>query len=518
MKMRTSPPYTTRSIGLLGELARDNAGNTMAIVAAAVFPLMALVGGGIDLGRGYLAQARLQQACDSGVLAARKRMGNSLASGSDITTDAADAGNRFFNLNFRNGAYGTENRQFVMTLEVDFSVSGAASVDVPTTLMKIFGYDSIELEAECAAQLNITNTDVMMVLDTTGSMAQTNAGDSVPKIQALTTTVTSFYTQLMAAAPASSRVRFGFVPYSMNVNVGHLLQDDWVNTSWKYQTREFDITTPPGKWLYKQETRDVSNWRLESNGCIEERDTYEIADYDNVDLTKALDLDIDMVPTTDPKTKWSPQYPHIIYAREKEYDNSGQFKTSPKLTSREYINPMLIGAAACPAQSRKLAALDLAQLNAFLATLVPQGNTYHDIGMIWGGRLLSPSGIFAAENADLSPSSPTSRHLVFLTDGETATRDIGYTSYGVEPLDQRRWKPGSALSLTQTVENRFAFACEEVKKRNISVWVISFGVAANPVMEACAGPERYYVADNAAELEDTFESIAKRLGELRVTQ
>ena len=46
------------------------------------------------------------------------------------------------------------------------------------------------------------------------------------------------------------------------------------------------------------------------------------------------------------------------------------------------------------------------------------------------------------------------------------------------------------MSLTETVENRFAFACEEVKRRNIQVWVISFGTAANPVMEACAGAER----------------------------
>ena len=33
-----------------------------------------------------------------------------------------------------------------------------------------------------------------------------------------------------------------------------------------------------------------------SNGCIEERQTYEIDNYDSVDLSKALDLDIDRVP------------------------------------------------------------------------------------------------------------------------------------------------------------------------------------------------------------------------------
>jgi hypothetical protein len=29
----------------------------------------------------------------------------------------------------------------------------------------------------------------------------------------------------------------------------------------------------------------------------------------------------------------------------------------------------------------------------------PHGGTYHDIGMIWGARMLSPDGAFAADTA-----------------------------------------------------------------------------------------------------------------------
>lgn len=61
--------------GILARLARDTGGNVIAIVAGAMVPLLALVGGGIDLGRTYLIQSRLQQACDAGVLGARKQMG-----------------------------------------------------------------------------------------------------------------------------------------------------------------------------------------------------------------------------------------------------------------------------------------------------------------------------------------------------------------------------------------------------------------------------------------------------------
>ena len=55
--------------GGLSRLARDRSGNTLAMVAAAIAPILAMVGSGIDMGRSYLSETRLQQACDAGVLA-----------------------------------------------------------------------------------------------------------------------------------------------------------------------------------------------------------------------------------------------------------------------------------------------------------------------------------------------------------------------------------------------------------------------------------------------------------------
>src|SRR6188472_1342434 len=98
--------------GLLGRLLRDCAGNTIMLVAAALFPLLAMIGGGIDMSRGYLSESRLQQACDAGVLAARKRIGTEAAVTGEIPDEAVLAGERFFDLNFRDGAYGTVDRTF----------------------------------------------------------------------------------------------------------------------------------------------------------------------------------------------------------------------------------------------------------------------------------------------------------------------------------------------------------------------------------------------------------------------
>src|SRR5690554_1673651 len=105
-------PGSTRPAGILSRLARDCAGNTYALIAASTAPLLALIGGGIDMGRSYLSESRLQQACDAGVLAARKKLGSAAKVDGTVPDDVAMVGTRFFNLNFRDGAYGSENRRF----------------------------------------------------------------------------------------------------------------------------------------------------------------------------------------------------------------------------------------------------------------------------------------------------------------------------------------------------------------------------------------------------------------------
>ena len=109
------------------------------------------------------------------------------------------------------------------------------------------------------------------------------------------------------------------------------------------------------QWRYDQMEYDVSNWRTAGNGCIEERDTYEIADYSAVDLGRALDLDIDRVPSSgDPATQWRPMMPQFIFGRSLHWNGSGSFTTAEVRTEADYVSPIGLDSAACPAQARKL--------------------------------------------------------------------------------------------------------------------------------------------------------------------
>jgi hypothetical protein len=273
------------------------------------------------------------------------------------------------------------------------------------------------------------------------------------------------------------------------------------------------------EWEYGPVVRDVSDWRTESNGCIEERDTYEIEDYDNVDFARALDLNIDAVPVPgDPATQWRPMYPELIYGRAMEWTGRGRFDPSVVSTTREFLSPHAMYTDACPAASRKLAEMSASDVDSYLSTVEALGSTYHDIGMIWGARLISPTGILADENADASPSHPTNRNIIFMTDGQTSALDVSYSSYGFEPVDQRRWSASSRRTLTDTVEARFSVACAEAKKKNVTVWLIAFGTMMNPVFEQCAGPGRAFQADNAEELSAAFSTIANKVSDLRITR
>ncbi|MFN4114517.1 MAG: hypothetical protein ACK4GD_11300 [Sphingomonadaceae bacterium] len=273
------------------------------------------------------------------------------------------------------------------------------------------------------------------------------------------------------------------------------------------------------EWIYRPVSISVTDWRKDTPGCIEERSTYEIDDYDNIDFDRALDLDLDRIPrNNDPDTQWRPRYRDMIYVRSIQADGSGSITTEEVTTTNNFADTGKWWFSGCPAPARKLAEMDSSTLDSYLATLSPEGATYHDIGMIWGGRLLSPTGLFASDNADVSAIKPTNRNLIFLTDGQTEPYDLAYGAYGVDALDQRRWSQSSPMTLAETVEQRFLAACKEVKKRNITVWVIAFGTELNPVMTECAGAGRYFEADNSAQLSAAFEAIARSLGDLRVSQ
>lgn len=292
----------------LRRLAGDARGNTIAIMAAAMIPMLGFAGSAIDTARLYVVKTRLQQACDAGVLAGRKTMDQLGASTLDANAKAQ--AKAFFASNFSSGYMGTPAftatttpYPFTPTKTSDQQVSGTATVNVPMTLMRIFGAATQPITVTCEARYDVADTDIVFVLDTTGSMAclpsdddatctayvnsagttqytrpadsslnastgtTGSANDSVAgypgstgyavpenpsgsRIAALRQAVVNFYKTVEANKDTSTHVRYGFVTYSSTVNAGKAIMNASPSymvggagsgtTSWTYQSRYID--------------------------------------------------------------------------------------------------------------------------------------------------------------------------------------------------------------------------------------------------------------------------------------
>ena len=630
----------------MGRLRSDVRANTLAIMAAMVFPLAGLVGGGIDVARMYITKTRLQHACDAGALAGRKAMGGGTWGQSGNAPNAS--AKQFFDANYKQGSYGSSNRVRQFS-ENAGKVTGTASVELPMTLMKIFAVAPKTIAVTCSTEMRLPNTDIMFVLDTTGSMGDTPSGDSQTKMASLKVAVKCFY-EIVARLDTNAtcttgtpgggtgsevQIRFGFVPYSTNVNVGRLLDPAWFANQWPYQSRaprwwirqgnpqvssnsvsasnvpqsscndasaqaagynsntdsysngnntktNTTVITHVTGWnssnngtCYGTQTKTVTTYNLQENvvggpndqfidyhygkilqpivglkngsawnagfqlplgtngalktinwdGCIEERQTVRATNYDPIPAG-ANDLDIDATPvSTNASTLWGPALPGAIYTR--NGTSSSNWTLADAYTTAEYGNGSTYN---CSAPSRKLQSWpDADVFDTYVDTLTPNGNTYHDIGLLWGARLMSPTGIFGSENAFTPQGGEIQRNLIFMTDGDPCTSIGNYQAYGVAWFDRRQTSATVAPTdgcttsgtLTQQVNARTVALCSAIKNKNITLWVVTFGSVASSTVTRltdCASPDRYFSASNAADLQSTFASIANQISQLRLTQ
>lgn len=638
-------------MGFLKRLAGNQAGNVMAMVAAAIIPLAALIGGGLDMSRAYMARARMQQACDAAALAGRRAMTGASMSTSDI----AEA-RKFFDFNFPQNTF--QAATFVPVIRSKPSetttVQVTAETTMPTTIMKIFGYTTLPLAVTCESRFDIGNTDVMLVLDTTGSMSENMTdtdGTVMTRLAALKLAVKDFYDTLGAGSDTTGRIRYGFMPYSSTVNVGYSLPSSALvggstGDTWTYNSRRMtyyndtpsttstcyrgykgsgsnscvssaasaqsdssnvsrsncqtwanvstsvsgsypgtvtkivyaayswngtnpfpssgsgnqkcvrqevktthttNITGGAGNtalnvWSYNDFAADVSTFITGAStinpayidgststwsGCIEERDTdSSITSTTSISSipSGAFDLQIDTAPTN-AATRWRPHWPEV------EFDRSGN-----DLNSASRISG---GWNACPSKARKLASYTsrsatpsgmTSSFDTYIDGLIAIGGTYHDIGMMWGARFLSPNGIFASENANAPNGFNISRHIIFMTDGDLTAYQSVYGAYGYQKLDGRVAATSTDDDGLKAIhKRRLEMMCNAIKGQGVTIWVVGFkdqpptGTADSTMLDTelqtCANSgNHWFMAYKPSTLRQKFKDIAKNIGGLRLSQ
>lgn len=248
--------WTGRLSKACRNITRDQSGNVLMITAAAIIPLLGMIGSGIDISRAYMAQLRLQQACDAGALAGRRYM--AAGQWSDASEKEAD---KMFQFNFPDNLYGSKNVNFTAEALSSADVAGNATAYLPTLIMHMwpFGKQGFNLSANCTAKLEIANTDVMLVLDVTGSMV--TASGSGTRMSALKESAMVFFDTIAAAADkGDGRLRIGMVPYNSMANVGRILLAK--DPSWISDYTLLSSRSPVFKynWTETTTTRECNRW------------------------------------------------------------------------------------------------------------------------------------------------------------------------------------------------------------------------------------------------------------------
>ncbi|SFJ56620.1 von Willebrand factor type A domain-containing protein [Sphingomonas sp. NFR04] len=622
---------TTPKGGLLARLRGNVAGNTLAMMAIALIPLLFIAGSAIDTARLYMVKNRLQQACDAGALAGRRFMLSS--SSTTLDANATTQANAFFSNNFKLGLFGTKSVTFTPSKTSENQVAGTATATVPMTLTGMMGFRDQALTVNCEARYDVADTDIMFVLDTTGSMAclasDTNGCNPViysytrpsdpdapdyggtgyasteksgSKISGLRQAVLNFYDTLAAAVDPATHLRYGFVTYTSTVNAGYAVtavSPDYIVNSWTYNSRRLagdantgtaktstdssknaskcnaysvrspvtgyttsgsatrtygtwdssnnscTITEQPlkPKWTYEKVTYDTSQYKLGNTvadptkvtgatsrwlGCLEERDTTASSSFDYANLP--YDLNPDFVPSSD-ATRWRPMWPDVVYYRGNNSSVTYSGNSSNPLgddTTGNYYPVMAVaanGQVSCGKPAKRLRTMTRTDVSNYVnaADFVPMGGTYHDTGMIWGTRLLSPTGIFSNDTGAWPGRNPPKRYIVFMTDGDMQPSMCLYGMYGIENYDKRVANVGyqSSCSSSTQLNNhyaRFLAACAAAKARNISIFVVGFGQTLTSQLTQCATPGQAFYAANNASLDAAFQTIAKRVAMLRVSK
>lgn len=501
----------------------DDRGSTVPIYAVGLLLLATASAAAITVNQRSLTMTTLQGAADSASLAATnvyaelksKQSINNLTN-AQIEAKARAAGADAYanNAGGTNIALAPSNIVFDVKVDQNGNVTGVSTRVSPSgninTFMSAFLGGTAQKGASVTAESHrgigagtsaYTTTDttkqrnleVVLVLDITGSMSGTIAGDSESKIAGLRKAVKSFVNgvygdTLSATAIPPANIKIGIIPYSNAVNVGKLLGPS-----------ELEVPADIAGWVA---LNNSNGWK----GCIVERSTTpNLVALDPVGgvTVRADALDVVDAPQNITPEKWTPYYnaPIEFYQQFAEMttvkgksvtkvvgvrNTSNWFRPSdfnaaraPLRLVRNSVSEYWREDVAAPAETQArdqngniatrltstsastgsgspnagciTAALPLLsgytkkRIGDYVDSLSTGGWTHSNLGMAWANRMLSPwAPLAGAENYG---DTKTDKLIVLMTDGYITAGDIYGTTTTEGSINANR------ILLNSTVQN-----------------------------------------------------------------
>jgi Flp pilus assembly protein TadG len=352
---------------ILLRLALDRRANVAPMFAIAVIPMLGVIGAAIDYSRANSIKTSLQAALDSTALAMASQAPNL------TSAQLQTAAQAYFNALFtRPDAKNT-------AISITYTASGGSQIAVSGTtqmtsnFVGLLGKPTLDIGASSTSAWGNTRLRVALVLDNTGSMAESG------KMTALQTATNNLLDQLKAAATNNGDVYVSIVPFVKDVNLGasnyNATWIDWTawnqanqSCSWNWSTFNYSCTPA-----------NHNTW----NGCVVDRGDANAPNSGNYDTNV-------VAPTTT-------------------------------------INATLFSAeqySSCPQAATGLS-YDWPTMKTLVSNMSPNGNTNQAIGLQVGWMSIAGGGPFAVPAYDVNYTY--TKVIILLTDGLN-TQDRWYSS------------------------------------------------------------------------------------------
>jgi Mg-chelatase subunit ChlD len=398
----------------------------------------------------------------------------------------------------------------------------AVSATVKTTFMHVANIDYIDVGAKTTITKKQRNIELVLVLDTTGSMSSSG------KITALKSAANQMVNILFDGKSTSDTLKIGVVPFAAAVNIGA----DKLNSGWLDKTAATVISYEDFKAgvkvldLYSPGGLSNRSWA----GCVRERGgSYELTD--------------DAPSSGTPATLWAPYFApdepsSSSYANNYLSDGSYSGATcyngstdndkrqcyTGKYTAKSVSSTSVGPDFSCP--PAKVTALTnfKSTVVAAINALSPKGSTAIPTGLLWGWRVSSPTQPFTEGVAYDDPKWV--KAMVLLTDGEN---DVGgggngfdksyYSAFGFAKNGHLGSTNGSQAEAQ--LDSKTTTLCNSIKDKGILLYTIGLQVstASQTLLKGCATKlDMFYNSPTGTQLAAIFQDIAQGLSDLRIAK
>lgn len=537
----------------------ERSGNIAILYALLLGPMLVVAGGAVDFARRNAVHANLVEALDSAGLAIAQM---DAANGPEIRSLSEDArleylkdyGRSLFHENFK-------HEGLVDNLSVDFditrrTITPIASGTMKTLILKAAFTALNPAAAANFAQMSLTsnteitraatgNTEVALVLDTTGSMALDG------RIDDLKAAAREFVDVLIREDQSQFYSKIAIVPYGRAVNLGAKAVDargavtpptaitnitrarPAVVTSNGHGLQNGDrvyINGVGGMTAVNNQTFTVANRTA---------NTFELRNASNSSNIDASSYSAYTSGGSAHCTTTGCTYKYFINQNGSrrtfavsncvsERTGGSRYDDVPPATSKVgyvYVNPD--GSNGCPTAPLLPLTREKSTATSAIDGLAASGSTGGHVGVAWGWYAVSPNynALFTGDSEPaLYSDREVSKSVVIMTDGEYNT------SYCEGVISQSSTSGSGSTNdkINCDAPNGHAFdqalaLCDAMKSSGVTVYTVGFKIVndqrARDLMNDCAStPNHRYLAEDGAALKRHFAAIAQAISQLHVSR